>query len=76
VNYSEVSKLKKEAWDKKPKDRFYKEGDKVMYWALGLDTKLSDSWVGPIEIVQVLGPLTYRVGLSEGRSKFVHVIFL
>jgi len=76
VNYSEVSKLRKEVWDKKAKERFYKEGDKVKYRAPGLDTKLSDSWVGPLDIVQVLGPLTYRVGLSEGRSRIVHVRFL
>ena len=76
INYSDVSKLRKEAWDKKAKERSYKEGDKVMYRAPGFDTKLSDSWVGPLEIVQVLGPLTYKVGLSEGRSRVVHVRFL
>ena len=53
VNYSDVYKLRKEAWGKKAKERSYKEGDKVMYRAPGLDTKLSDSWVGPLEIVHV-----------------------
>ena len=47
-----------------------------MYRAPGLETKLSESWVGPIEVLQVLGPMTYRVELSKGKSRVVHMRFL
>ena len=76
VNYSEVSRKRKEKWDKRAVERLYAIGDKVMYRVPGLDTKLADSWIGPFEVMKVLGPVTYLVDFNGGKVRVVHVRFL
>ena len=76
VNYSEVSRKRKEKWDKRAVERLYAIGNKVMYRVPGLDTKLADSWIGPFEVTKVLGLITYQVDFNGGKVRVVHVRFL
>ena len=52
ANYHKVSEERKSKWDEKAKERSFDVGDKVLYRTPGWDTQLSESWVGPFEIVK------------------------
>ena len=51
VNYQECSRIRKQKWDIKAKQRAFKFGDLVLIRRSGMREKLSQSWVGPYPIV-------------------------
>ena len=55
VNLKECSLLRKEKWDEKAKVREFKKGDRVLMHKSGMNTKLSESWLGPFEVIRLNG---------------------
>lgn len=65
-------------YDRNVRKTEYVVGDKV--WLLnserkkGLSPKLSKSWKGPFEIIDVLGPVNYKIRMLNGKKRvIVHV---
>jgi hypothetical protein len=66
--------------DKRRVDQDNKVGDKVMLVTKYLDLKHSESsrkllpkWIGPFEVVQVVGPVAYKLKMNSGWR--VHLVF-
>ena len=76
ANYYKVSEERKSKWDEKAKERSFDVGDKVLYRTPGLDTQLSESWVGSFEIVKSVGLLSYQFDVGSGKLKTAHIRFL
>ena len=76
IRQTEEARRRKVEYDKKAQEREFKVGDLVLYRVPGLDTKLTDSWSGPFEVVQVLSPLRYRIELDNGKAREVSIRFL
>ena len=76
TNNHKVSEERKSKWDEKAKERSFDVGDKVLYWTPSLDTQLSESWVGPFEIVKSVRPLSYQFDVGSGKLKTAHIWFL
>jgi hypothetical protein len=58
--------------DKRPVDQDYKVGDKVLLSTKYLNLKHSESsrkllpkWIGPFEVVQVVGPVAYKLKMTS-----------
>ena len=64
VNLKECSLLCKEKWDEKAKVREFKKGDKVLMRRSGMNTKLSESWLGPFEVVRKNSAPSYKINRS------------
>ena len=76
ANYHKVSEERKSKWDEKAMERSFDVGDKFLYRTPSLDTQLSESWVGPFEIVKSLGPLSYQFDVGSGKLKTALIRFL
>ena len=76
VNLTETTAQRKREWDKKAQVRQFDRGDKVYLRKAGLNTKLSDSWVGPYTVEKRNSPLSYRVHTGERILQSVHVQLL
>ena len=76
VNLKECSKLRKESWDKKAKPREFKKGDLVLMRKSGMNLKLSETWLGPYEIVKKNSPLSYKVNTGSRTINSVHIQLL
>ena len=76
ANYHKVSKERKSKWDEKAMERSFDVGDKSLYRTPSLDTQLLESWVGPIETVKSLGPLSYQFDVGSGKLKTAHIRYL
>jgi hypothetical protein len=66
--------------DKRRVDRVYKVGDKVLLSTKYLNLKhrepsrkLLPKWIGPFEVVQVVGPVAYKLKMNPGWR--VHLVF-
>ena len=58
LNFREASKVKKEKWYTKAKERVLELGDLVLIKKSGMSDNLSQSWVGPFPIHKVNSPLS------------------
>ena len=76
ANYHKVSEERKSKWDEKAKERSFDVGDKVLYRTQGLDTQLSESWVGPFKIVKSVGPLSHQFDVGCGKLKTADIWLL
>jgi len=76
VNYRECSALRKEKWDTHSKPREFQKGDKVLMRKSGMNLKLSESWMGPYEIVKKNTPLSYKVDTGSRVMNSVHIQLL
>lgn len=76
---TEIPKILKENFDKysfyynrNRKDIILKEKDKVMLQK-PFPTKMDDKFMGPYEVIKVLGPSTFEVKNEDGDTKTIHV---
>ena len=76
VSYKQCSKMRKEQWDVKAKPREFKPGDKVLMRKSGMNSKLSETWLGPYTIVKMNSPLSYKVDTGSRRVNSVHIQLL
>jgi hypothetical protein len=67
--------------DKRRVDQVYKVGDKVLLSLKYLNLKHSETsrkllpkWIGPFEVVQVVGPVAYKLKMNPGW--LVHPVFM
>ena len=58
VNLKQCSVLRKEKWDEISKPIEFQKGDQVLMRKSGMNLKLSESWLGPYEIVKRNSPLS------------------
>ena len=65
--------VRKAHFDKKARERSLEEGDLVLIRIPGLIDKLEESWKGPYEVVGKLNRVDYRIKVSNGRTKVVHI---
>ena len=72
LNYKECSRIHKEKWDNKAKQRKFEVGDLVLIRRSGMCEKLSESWVGLYPIVKVNSSLSYQVNSGTCRKQVVH----
>ena len=63
----ECSKIRKEKWDGKAKPREFKPGEQVMMRKSGMNTKLSETWLGPYTVIKANSPLSYKIYTGEGK---------
>ena len=72
---TEVSRARKEAYDKKSCSKTFEVGDIVWNRLPGLDNKLAESWSGPWEVLGRLSAVNYRIKKLEerGKKKVVHI---
>jgi hypothetical protein len=66
--------------DKRRVDQVYNVGDKVLFSTKYLNLKHSETsrkllpkWIGPFEVVQVVGPVAYKLKMNPGWC--VHPVF-
>ena len=76
ANYHKVSEGRKSKWDEKAMERSFDVGDKVFCRTPDLDTQLSESWVGPFEIVKSVGLLSYQFDVGSWKLKTANIRFL
>ena len=76
VNLIECSLLCKEKWDEKAKVREFKKGDKVLMRRSGMNTKLSENWLGPFEVVRKNSTLSYKINTGSWVINSVHIQLL
>ena len=76
VCYKQCSKLRKENWDGKAKPRELKLGDKVMMRKSGMNSKLSETWLGPYTILKVNSLLSYEIDTGSRKINSVHIQLL
>ena len=76
VRKQEVSRNRKEAWDRKAQVREFEKGDEVFMRKAGINTKLSESWEGPYKVVKRNSPLSYRVDTGDRIIPSVHIQLL
>lgn len=68
---------RKELYDRNSSQRHLEQGSLVMYRTPGLHASLSESWIGPFEVLECLGAVNYRIKkLEGGKSRVVHVNML
>ena len=60
-------------FDKKARERSLEVGDKVLLRIPGKIEKLEESWAGPYLVVERLNRVNYRIEISKGRSRVVHI---
>ena len=60
----------------KAKPRVFKPGDKVLMRKSGMNSKLSETWLGPYTIVKMNSPLSYKVNTGSRRVNSVHIQLL
>ena len=65
VNMRACSEARKEIWDKRVKIREFEKGDLVYMRKSGINTKLSESWVGPHTVVRNNSVLSYRIDTGD-----------
>ena len=58
VNLKEFSRIRKDNWDSRAKQRVLQVGDLVLVRNTGMNEKLTKSWVGPYSIHKVISPLS------------------
>ena len=73
---NQTTDQRKREWDRKAQTRIFVKGDKVYLRKSGLNTKLSDSWVGPYVVEKRNSPLSYRVNTGDRVLQSVHVQLL
>ena len=76
VNLTETMAQIKREWDKKAQVRQFEKGDKVYLRKAGLNTKLSDSWVGPFQVEKRNSPLSYCINTGDRVLQSVYVQLL
>ena len=69
----QAGKARKKYFDKKTIARELSVGDLVLCRIPGMIPKLKESWNGPFEIIQKLNRVDYRIELSKGKSKVLHI---
>ena len=70
---AEASKKRKEGFDKKAVTREFELGDLVLCRVPGMVAKLEESWHGPYPVVGKLNRVDYRVEMSKGKPKVLHI---
>ena len=60
-------------FDKKARERSLELGDKVLLRIPGKIEKLEESWAGPYLVVEKLNRVDYRIEISKGRFRVVHI---
>ena len=60
-------------FDKKARERSLEVGDKVLLRIPGKIEKLEESWAGPYLVVEKLNRVDYRIEISKGRLRVVHI---
>ena len=73
---NQTTDQRKREWDRKAQTRMFDKGDKVYFRKSGLNTKLSDSWVGPYVVEKRNSRLSYRVNSGDRVLQSVHVQLL
>ena len=76
ANYSECSRIRKEKWDGKAKERVFNVGELVMMRKSGMNTKLSETWLGPYKVIKVSSPLSYKIDTGSRKMNSVHIQLL
>ena len=76
ANYSECSRIRKEKWDGKAKERVFNVGELVMMRKSGMNTKLSETWLGPYKVIKVNSPLSYKIDTGSRKMNSVHIQLL
>ena len=76
VNLKQCSLLRKEKLDEKSKIREFKKGYRVLMRKRGMNTKLSESWLGPFEVVKKNSSLSYKVNTRSKVINSVHIQLL
>ena len=76
VNLKQYSLLRKEKWNEKSKAIEFRKGDQVLMRKSGMNTKLSEIWLGPFEIVKKNSPLSYKVNMGSRVTNSVHIQLL
>ena len=69
----QAGKTRKKYYDKKAVARELAVGDLVLCRIPGMAPKLKESWYGPVEVIQKLNQVDYRVEMSKGKSKVLHI---
>ena len=70
-NLEKAKSVYKKQYDKKTKDRKFKEGDKVLLLLPTEQSKLSMQWRGPYEIISKVGQCNYRIKVN-GKERLYH----
>ena len=73
------SQVKQKTWyDRRARDRVFKEGDKVLVLLPSSTHKLSAEWQGPYQVVRRMGAVNYeiKVGGPRKKMKIFHVNML
>ncbi len=65
----EAVRSRKKRYDKGSVERMFEKGDRVLLRTPGLVGKLEEYWSGPWEVVDVCGPVTYKVRMMDKRGK-------
>ena len=68
--------LVKEKWDERAKPREFQKGDQVLMRKSGKNLKLSETWLGPHEIVKKNSPLLYKANTGSRVISSVHIQLL
>ena len=73
VNLKECSRIRKDIWDSKAKQRVLQMGDLVFVIKMGMNEKLTELWVGLFSIHKVNSPLSYQVDSGGHTKQTVHI---
>ena len=73
ANLQKCSEDRKRVRDRKAKVREFLKGDQVFLSKAGMNTKLSDSWEGPYQVVKMNTPLSYRISTGDRVLPSVHI---
>ena len=76
ANYSECSRIRKEKWDGKAKERVFNVGELDMMRKSGMNTKLSETWLGPYKVIKVNNQLSYKIDTASRKMNSVHIQLL
>ena len=76
MKLKQCSLLRKEKWDERAKLREFQKGDQVLMRKSGMNLKLSETWLGPYEIVKKNSPLSYKVNTGSREISSVHIQLL
>ena len=76
ANLQKCSEERKKMWDKRAQVRMFEQGDQVFLRKSGLNTKLSDSWEGPYQVMKRNTPFSNKVSMSDRVLPSVHIQLL
>ena len=76
ANLQKCSEEHKKVWDKLAQVRMFEQGDQVFLRKSRLNTKLSDSWECPYQVMKRNTPLSYKVSTGDRVLPSVHIQLL